>query len=80
MPTNKHITKNSILRNLFYQVIHRYRRSQELGEWLRADQPVTPPQLVKQRIVRAYAKQFRLRVFIETGTYFSDMICAAVEG
>lgn len=79
MSTNKYSAKNHILRSLLNQVIQRYRQSQEFDEWLRAGQPLPPPQLVKQRIVRAFAQQFRLRVFIETGTYLGDMI-AAVQG
>lgn len=52
--------------------------NREFRNWLEAGRPIPPPDLVKQRTVRECAKQFRLHVFVETGTYLGNMI-AAVE-
>lgn len=34
------------------------------------------PHLVKRRVVRRYAKKYNIRCFIETGTYFGEMLAA----
>src|SRR5690349_14316008 len=44
--------------------------------WLRSGRPTPPPQIVKQRIVREYARRFDLHIFVETGTYLGDMVNA----
>jgi hypothetical protein len=37
---------------------------------------VRSPHLLKQRTVLEYAKKFGLRVFVETGTYYGEMVAA----
>ena len=44
--------------------------------WLRADRPVPPPPVVKQRTILDYAKTHGLHVLVETGTYVGDMVAA----
>jgi hypothetical protein len=56
-----------------------FRDWQIIVRWISAGRPVPPPHLIKQRIIRRYAKNFRLPVFIETGTYRGDMV-EAVKG
>jgi hypothetical protein len=51
-------------------------RQYQLWEWVRAGKPIPPPEKVKQRIVKEYAKRFRLRMFVETGTYMGEMVNA----
>ena len=34
------------------------------------------PHIVKQAVVRSYARRYGSRVFVETGTYFGDMVDA----
>jgi hypothetical protein len=48
-------------------------------QWRMAGRPIPPPPIVKQALVKAYQRQFDLRVFIETGTFAGEMI-AAVAG
>ena len=48
----------------------------ELYAWIRAGRPVPPPHTVKQMTVRVYAYRFGLRILIETGTYYGDMVAA----
>jgi len=45
-----------------------------LEEWERRGRPVPPPHIVKQRVLREYAEQYRLRTMVETGTYRGDMV------
>ena len=35
-----------------------------------------PPPFIKQKIVKAYAKQFSINILIETGTFYGDMVIA----
>jgi len=44
--------------------------------WQREGRPVPPPPAVKQRVLRAYAKRFELRTFVETGTFLGDTTAA----
>ena len=52
------------------------RRTQpaEIAEWERKGKPIPPPHIVKQRVLREYAKRYELRVLVETGTYLGDMV------
>jgi hypothetical protein len=44
--------------------------------WKLRGHPVRSPHLVKQRAVLDYAVKFGLRTFVETGTYYGEMITA----
>jgi hypothetical protein len=44
--------------------------------WKLRGEPVRSPHLVKQRAVREYAGRYRLRVLVETGTYYGEMVAA----
>ncbi|MFB3902808.1 MAG: hypothetical protein ACE15E_05090 [Acidobacteriota bacterium] len=37
--------------------------------WERGARPLPPPYVVKRAILLKYARQYRLRIFVETGTY-----------
>lgn len=54
------------------RLMHRLR----LVRWILGGRSGPPPSLVKQAIVRQYARGHRLRVLIETGTYMGDMVHA----
>ena len=45
-----------------------------LQEWESRGRPVPPPPVYKQHTLWAYARQFSLRVLIETGTYLGDTV------
>ena len=44
--------------------------------WKLRGEPVRSPHLLKQRTVREYAERFGLRVLVETGTYYGEMVAA----
>jgi hypothetical protein len=44
--------------------------------WKLRGEPVRSPHLVKQRAVREYADRFGLRVLVEAGTYYGEMVAA----
>jgi len=35
---------------------------------------ISPPHIVKQRVIRDYAKKYGLKFLVETGTYYGDMV------
>jgi hypothetical protein len=45
-------------------------------QWWLAGKPVPAPHVVKQRIVLGYQRRYRLRTFVETGTYTGEMVQA----
>src|SRR5438445_10494837 len=51
-----------------------YHERRELAAWERQGRPVPPPHVVKQRVLQEYAERYRLKIFIETGTYRGDMV------
>jgi hypothetical protein len=44
--------------------------------WQLRGKPVRSPHLLKQRTVREYAQRYQLRVLVETGTYYGEMVAA----
>ena len=44
--------------------------------WKLRGEPVRSPHLVKQRTVLEYAQRYGLRVLVETGTYYGEMVAA----
>jgi hypothetical protein len=46
------------------------------NEWVRDGRKGAPPDLIKQRIVRKYRRQYHITVLVETGTYLGDMVYA----
>jgi hypothetical protein len=50
------------------------RRRLRLWRWRAGGSPVPPPDSVKQITVLRYAKAFRLRTFVETGTFMGAMV------
>ena len=46
--------------------------------WVLRGKPIRSPHLLKQRTVLEYGKLYRLRTFIEVGTYYGEMIDAVL--
>jgi hypothetical protein len=44
--------------------------------WNLRGRPVRSPHLIKQRTVREYSEKYGLRILIETGTYYGEMVSA----
>jgi hypothetical protein len=44
--------------------------------WEKQGRPSPPPHIVKEELIRDYAKTFNTQVLIETGTYLGDMVHA----
>ena len=72
------VAKGLIIKTPFYFFLLNFkngmRQKKELRYWEENGRPVPPPHLIKQRKLINYAKEYGLRIFIETGTYYGDMV------
>ncbi len=50
------------------------RQEKEILYWENAGRPLPPPHLIKQRTLEFYMKKFNLKILVETGTYYGDMV------
>lgn len=57
-------------------MVRRLEERKEYRYWVKIGRPIPAPPLVKAKVVKEYGKRFGLRVFVETGTYYGEMICA----
>jgi hypothetical protein len=48
----------------------------KVEEWVRDGRPIPPPNLVKQRIVNQYGRDYAVKTLVETGTFLGDMVHA----
>jgi hypothetical protein len=59
-----------------YDIVSDRRHKEELYAWIERFRPCPPPHLVKQSVVKEYAKRFSLGTLVETGTYLGFMVRA----
>jgi len=57
-----------------YDIVSDRRHKRELHAWIDRFRPIPPPHLVKQSVVKEYAKRFSLETLVETGTYLGFMV------
>jgi len=67
------IKKNYFPRKLKY-IVERKIHDRDIAKWERCGKPIPPPHIVKQRTLKYYAEKFNLNLFVETGTYYGDMV------
>ena|SRR5579863_7560772 len=58
----------------FYATYKRLGHYPDYWYWKLRGEPVRSPHLLKQRTVREYAAQYSLRILVETGTYYGEMV------
>lgn len=46
----------------------------ELTKWEKDGRPAPPPHFIKQETIRSFKNKFKLKILVETGTYYGDMI------
>lgn len=51
-------------------------QKQKARAWIKSSKAGVPPHWIKQQAIKDYAQKFSLPVFIETGTYWGDMVFA----
>ncbi len=70
----KQIIKNTPLYHPLRNRVIRNRDAKELIEWERKGKPVPPPHVVKQKTLQTYSKNYGLKILVETGTLYGDMV------
>ncbi|MFI5106169.1 MAG: hypothetical protein ACHP79_14705 [Terriglobales bacterium] len=63
-------------RTPFYGVYKALGHYPDYWYWKLRGRPIRSPHLLKQRTVRDYAQRYGLRVLVETGTYYGEMVAA----
>ena len=66
--------KNALKRSFLYQVIKFRRNRKALRDWERRGRPLPPPSVIKEKVIKEYARKFQARIFIESGTYLGDTV------
>ena len=69
----KIITKPPLYDSLRNLVIRR-RELKQLADWERNGRPIPPPHIVKQQTLKTFSKRYGLKILVETGTYYGDMV------
>jgi hypothetical protein len=64
--------------NVFHlrEMFRKRRLRLEFLDWEKKGKPVPPPNVVKQRVLREYSKNYGLKLLVETGTFLGDMVDA----
>lgn len=75
----KQIVSKTPLYNFMGNWIDKRRNAKLFFEWERNGRSVPPPHIVKQRTLQSYSTKFGLKILVETGTYYGDMIEAMKE-
>jgi hypothetical protein len=70
------VVEKLISGTFLYDIVSDRRHKRELYAWIERFRPCPPPDLVKQSVVKEYAKRFSLETLVETGTYLGFMIRA----
>jgi len=68
--------KQAIKKTLPDDVIKLRRDLEARRAWEKQGRPSPPPHIVKEELIRDYAKKFDTNILIETGTYLGDMVHA----
>ncbi len=66
--------KKTLKKTIFYDIFIQMRKKIEVTRWAINGRPVLPPDMVKCNTVKEYADKFKLRTFVETGTFLGQMI------
>jgi len=70
------LAKNIIKNTPLYPILVWWRNWREIKEWYAQGKPVPPPHIIKQKVVKEYAKNFSIKIFVETGTFLGEMVFA----
>lgn len=70
----KKALKQFIKKTPIYKARIAVKQKEALKEWERSGRPAPPPHIVKQRAIKQFAEKYGLKILIETGTYYGDMV------
>lgn len=70
----KRIIHHTPIYDLLFNWKEKRQKMKAINEWKRKGSPIPPPHLIKQQTLLNYAKKYKLKVLVETGTYYGDMV------
>lgn len=74
----KRVLKQLIEKTPFYHplrnCLHKKMQKNELRKWENSGHSVPMPHIIKQRVLGEFTRQYNLKIFVETGTYYGDMV------
>jgi hypothetical protein len=70
------LIRHTPLRHRLMPWLRRRRYASELRRWQRGGRLPPAPQLMKEAVLKEYARELHLKTFVETGTYLGDMTAA----
>ena len=70
----KQIIKKMPLYSPLRNWLTKRKQKKELREWERTEKPEPSPHIIKQQTLLTYARRFRLKNLVETGTLYGDMV------
>ena len=50
------------------------KQKKEILQWKKNGKQIPPPHIIKQKTLKVYAKRFKAKILVETGTFYGDMI------
>ena len=68
--------KQAIKRTIPADVLKVRRDLEARRAWEKQGRPSPPPHIVKEELIKTYARDFNTKILIETGTYLGDMVHA----
>lgn len=68
--------KKMVRKTFIYNLIEYYRQHKDLVRWVKNGRVGPTPHLIKQAIIKEYAKKFNISILVETGTFMGDMVSA----
>jgi hypothetical protein len=68
--------RHTVMYHAVRRLVNSRRQAQELARWERQGSTGPVPHLLKQKVLLEYARAYDLRVFVETGTFYGDMVAA----
>jgi len=54
--------------------VKKKRRTTKITRWEKQGKPFPPPHAFKEQILQDYSEKFNLDIFVETGTYYGEMV------
>ena len=68
--------KDIVKKTIPYDVLKSHRDRKAMREWDKQGRPSPPPHIVKETLIKDYARLFNTKILVETGTYLGDMVYA----
>ncbi|HEU4934580.1 MAG TPA: hypothetical protein VFT48_21020 [Pyrinomonadaceae bacterium] len=68
--------KDIVKKTIPHDVLKFHRDRKALRSWEKIGRSSPPPHIVKETLIKDYARRFNTRILVETGTYLGDMVYA----